>query len=151
MNTAVNKPLEHTFEFGLALTATLLQINMQQLFDWNAVALKLAILSGSITYVIKAKNDEKMSFREACFTALSGFTFGVYMAPFVVDLYAITKPASTTGVHYLSGAFGQWILNVGWAILKGAHKEGWSAIRDRFFPSRKKRHNSYDENEYPNQ
>lgn len=133
----VNKTIEHTFELGIALTATLLQINFH--FDIPSLYLKLAVFAGAATYVFRAIKDDNLSNKDAVFAALTGYTFGVYMAPAIVDWFAITKIGLITGVHYLSGTFGQWILNVGWAVLKGAYKDGWNAIRDKFFTSKKSR------------
>lgn len=144
MTLQVNKPLEHTFEFGLALTATLLQINLQG-FDFQAISLKLAVFTGSVSYVFKAMRDEKMSNKDAIFSALTGYTFGVYLSPAIVDYYSIVKFESSAGVHYLCGAFGQWILNVGWGILKDAHKDGWNAIREKYFSSKRGKN---DDNDY---
>jgi hypothetical protein len=127
MNPNVNKSIEHTFDLAIALTATLLQINFQ--YDFASLYLKLAVFSGSATYVFRAIKDDNLSNKDALFTALTGYTFGVYIAPGIVDYFVISKIGFITGIHYLSGAFGQWVLNVGWAVMKGAYKEGWNVVK----------------------
>ncbi|AYQ31372.1 hypothetical protein [Runella sp. SP2] len=145
MTLQVNKTLEHSFDLGIALTATFLQINLQQL-DVASVYLKLAVFAGAATYVFRAMKDDNLSNKDAVFAALTGYTFGVYMAPAIVDYFSIGKVGLISGIHYLSGAFGQWALNVGWAIMKGAYRDGWNAIRDRFFSSKRRINN--DDNHY---
>jgi hypothetical protein len=127
MNSQVNKTLEHSFELAIALSATLLQIQFQ--FDIEALYLKLAIFSGSATYVFKAMRDENLSTKDALFTALSGYTLAVYVAPAICLYWQIKEPIFVSAIHYATGALGMLLLNLGWAIMKGAAKDGWPLIK----------------------
>jgi hypothetical protein len=127
MNLQVNKTLEHSFDLAIALTATLLQINFQ--FDIAALYLKLAIFSGSATYVFRAMKDDNLSNKDALFTALSGYTLAVYVAPAICLYWHIKEPIFISAIHYITGALGMLLLNLGWAIMKGASKDGWPLIK----------------------
>jgi hypothetical protein len=131
MNPPVNKTLEYSLELTIALSATLLQIQFQQ-FNLDALYLKLAILSGSCTYVFRALKDDNLSNKDAFFTALIGYTFGLYIAPAIDTYYNLKLPAIIGAVHYISGVMGMWVLNVGWSVMKGASKDGWTIIKGFF-------------------
>jgi hypothetical protein len=128
MNPQVNKTLEHSLDFCIALTATLLQIHFQ--FNMDSIYLKIAIFTGSVTYLFRAIKDEKLSTKDALFTALIGYTFGLYIAPAVCAYFEFKHVSIITSTHYLSGVMGMWTLNVGWNIMKGANKEGWGIVKN---------------------
>lgn len=128
MDSQVNKTLEHSFDLAIALSATLLQIQFQ--FDIEALYLKLAIFSGSATYVFRAMKDDNLNNKDAFFTALLGYTFGLYIAPALCAQYGLKIPQIIGAVHYLTGAFGMWLLNVAWSILKGASRDGWGIMKE---------------------
>ena len=131
MNPPVNKTLEYSLELTIALSATLLQIQFQQL-NLDELYLKLAILSGSCTYVFRALKDDNLSNKDAFFTALIGYTFGLYIAPAIDAYYNLKLPAIIGAVHYISGAIGMWVLNVGWSVMKGASRDGWGMVKGFF-------------------
>lgn len=118
--------IEHLFSLCIALAATLLQVQFQ--FN-DSFWLKLVVFFGSVSYLAKAVKNEKMSTRDAFFTALSGYTFGVYTAPALSDYLEVVKPSYTFAIHYLSGAFGMWILNIGWTIMQGAQDDIYPMLK----------------------
>lgn len=133
MNT-MHKTAEHAFELALALTATFLQINVVSNFQiTDAILLKFAVFGGAATYVFKVMKDEKLNTRDGFFTALSGYTFGIYVAPALVEYFKLQGSIGYIGAtHYLSGCFGMGAISVGWTILKGANEEAWPMVKDFF-------------------
>lgn len=138
MNTTeMNKTIEYSFDVGIALIATILQIHspiFAQLhvptLDLYSLTLKFAVLGGSMSYVFKAMRDEKTSTRDGFFTAFTGYTFGIFAAP-ALTLYAgvDNEPRYTLLVHYLMGGLGMWVMNIGWNVMKQANVEAWPILK----------------------
>ncbi len=130
----MNKTLEYSFDVGVALLATVLQVQWRlPVFDMYSVGLKLAVFAGAASYVFKAKRDEKLSFQDAIFTAFTGYTCGVYLAPAIVKYYGLGEPEYVGVTHYAAGGMGMWLMNIGWALMKGAHQDAWPMLKAKIF------------------
>ncbi len=137
MNTSMNHTLEYTVNVSLALAATFLQIQVQwPVFDIYSVGLKVAVFTGSVSYVFKAMRDEKLDTRTAIFTAFTGYTCGVYLAPALVEYYHLEQLSYVSATHYFSGGMGMWLMNIGWAVMKGAYQDAWPTIKTKLFGKR---------------
>lgn len=133
MNAQMNKSLEYSFDVGIALTATLLQIHLPT-FDLYGLTLKFAVLSGSMTYVFRAMRDEKLSTKDSFFNAFTGYTFGIYTAPALSRYFGFGEVIEyNLPCHYLSGGFGMWVWSIGWSIMKGANAEAWPIVKGWVF------------------
>jgi len=149
MNTTqMNKTIEYSFDVGIALIATFLQIHSPLLlqlhvptFDLYSISLKFAVLGGSMSYVFKAMRDENMSTKDAFFTAFTGYTFGLFAAPAFTKYYGLdTVPVYAGFSHYFIGGMGMWVMNIGWNIMKQANTEAWPILKNwliSWLPKRK--------------
>lgn len=133
----MNKTIEYSFDVGIALLATLLQIHAPgflqihaPVFDLYTISLKFAVFGGSMSYVFKAMRDEKLSTKDAVFTAFTGYTFGIFAAPAFTKYYGIdVEPVYSGFSHYFIGGMGMWLMNIGWSIMKGANAEAWPIVK----------------------
>jgi hypothetical protein len=132
------KFFETFLEVGIGLLATFsihfLQVQTTGFVNFSpqSIANSIACLAGSFAYTSLFMKDEKMSYSQAFFSAVVGYTFGIYAAGFYCEYRAVDFGSYHAKFAYLMIGFCSmlvmvWIYDFGKGFRKNAKSTGEKA------------------------
>lgn len=87
----------------------------------------LAGVCGSIIPIFALNDEQKTSFKNALFMAVSGSSFAIFLGPWVADYFGIVKTESLVALSWAMGVVGVYVIRT---VIRWIEKRGEAALDD---------------------